>query len=99
MQRVAERVWADETHVKANRALYQQKYKIADQVFQGVQGYMPPQAGFFLWLPVDDSETATIRIWRKTGVKVLPGAYLGREVNGDNPGSGYIRVAMVAEQQ
>ncbi len=99
LQRVAERVWADETHVEANRALYRQKYKIADQVFQGVQGYMPPQAGFFLWLPVDDSETATIKIWRETGVKVLPGAYLSREVDGVNPGSGYIRVAMVAEQQ
>jgi N-succinyldiaminopimelate aminotransferase len=26
---------------------------------------------------------------------VLPGAYLGREVAGENPGRGYIRVALV----
>jgi N-succinyldiaminopimelate aminotransferase len=31
-------------------------------------------------------------------VRVLPGSYLSREVNGDNPGKGYIRVAMVAEE-
>ena len=30
------------------------------------------------------------------GVRVLPGAYLSREVAGQNPGKGYIRVALVA---
>ena len=28
--------------------------------------------------------------------RVLPGAYLAREVNGENPGQKYIRVALVA---
>ena len=28
-----------------------------------------------------------------------PGAYLSRDVNGTNPGHGYIRVAMVADEQ
>ena len=35
-------------------------------------------------------------LWRETGVRVLPGAYLARDVGGDNPGKGYIRVALVA---
>lgn len=96
LQRVAERVWADDDHVIKSRALYQEKYRIADEVFAGVQGYMPPEAGFFLWLPVDDGEAATVKLWRQTGVKVLPGAYLGRDVDGINPAKGYIRVAMVA---
>ncbi len=98
LQRVAERVWADEDHVTASRALYQAKFDIADKVFAGVQGYIPPEAGFFLWLPVDDGEAATRKLWQQTGVKVLPGAYLGRAVNGENPGQGYIRAALVAPE-
>ena len=83
----------------ASRKLYQEKYRIADEIFKDVQGYMAPEAGFFLWLPVDDGEAATIKLWRETGVKVLPGAYLSREVDGVNPGQGYIRVAMVDPKQ
>jgi len=93
---VAERAWADEAHVEASRALYQEKYAIADAVFDGVPGYSPPQAGFFLWLPVDDGEATALRLWKETGIRVLPGAYLAREVGGENPGKGYIRVALVA---
>ncbi len=96
LQKVAERAWADEAHVEANRALYHEKFRIADEVFRGVQGYQAPQGGFFLWLPVEDGEAAALRLWRETGVRVLPGAYLSREAMGDNPGKGYIRVAMVA---
>jgi aspartate/methionine/tyrosine aminotransferase len=99
LQRVAARVWADEGHVAASRAQYRAKFDLADQVFSGIQGYQPPEAGFFLWLPVDDGAEAAVKLWSQTGVKVLPGAYLGREVDGSNPGQGYIRVAMVAEQQ
>lgn len=96
LQRVAERAWADEAHVETSRALYQEKFAIADAVFAGVPGYHPPQAGFFLWLPVADGEAAALKLWTETGVRVLPGAYLAREVNGQNPGKGYIRVALVA---
>ena len=96
LQRVAERAWSDEDHVIANRALYARKYEAADQVMAGVPGYQGPQGGFFLWLPVDDSEAATVKLWTQTGVRVLPGAYLGQSVNGENPGQNYIRVAMVA---
>jgi N-succinyldiaminopimelate aminotransferase len=99
LQRVAERVWQDEAHVVANRALYQEKFVVADRVFAGLQGYQAPEGGFFLWLPVDDGEAAALRLWQETGVRVLPGAYLARDVAGDNPGKGYIRVAMVAEKQ
>lgn len=98
LQRVAERAWADESHVEASRALYQEKYQIADRVFSGVPGYLPPQAGFFLWLPVEDGEDAALRIWKETGIRVLPGAYLAREIDGQNPGRGYVRVALVADK-
>ena len=96
VQRVSERAWADEAHVVANLALYQEKFRVADEVFAGVQGFQNPEGGFFLWLPVEDGEEAALKLWVQAGVRVLPGAYLSREVGGQNPGKGYIRVAMVA---
>lgn len=99
LQAVAEAVWNDEDHVIDNRNLYRVKYKIADDIFEGVPGYKGPEAGFFLWLPVENDEAATSRLWRETGVKVLPGSYLAREVNGSTPGQDKIRVAMVAEKE
>jgi aspartate/methionine/tyrosine aminotransferase len=96
LQRVAERGWSDEAHVDENRALYQAKFARADEIFDGVPGYQGPEGGFFLWLPVADAEAATMKLWTETGVRVLPGSYLGRAVNGENPGEGHIRVAMVA---
>lgn len=96
LQAAAAKVWADEVHVEENRALYREKYALADEIFAGLDGYMPPKAGFFLWLPVPDGEAAALKLWRETGVRVLPGAYLAQGVAGENPASGYIRVALVA---
>jgi len=96
IQRVSQRVWSDEDHVVANRALYRDKFNDADAIFKGVDSYTSPEAGFFLWLPVEDGEQAALKLWQQTGVRVLPGAYLSRpDPNGD-PGTGYIRVALVA---
>jgi N-succinyldiaminopimelate aminotransferase len=96
LQRVAEAAWADEAHVTTSRKLYHQKFDEADAIFGALQGYQAPGGGFFLWLPVEDGEAAALKLWQKTGVRVLPGAYLSREVGGQNPGKGYIRVALVA---
>jgi aspartate/methionine/tyrosine aminotransferase len=96
LQAAAARVWADEAHVAENRALYQEKYRIADEVFAGLEGYMSPEAGFFLWLPVADGEQSALKLWQETGVRVLPGAYLAQGKPGQNPGEQYIRVALVA---
>lgn len=96
LQAVAARAWSDEAHVEENRALYQEKYAAADTLMADYAGYKGPEAGFFLWLPVEDGEEAALKLWRETGVRVLPGAYLSREADGSNPGKGYIRVAMVA---
>ncbi len=96
LQRVAERAWMDEAHVADNRRLYDEKYAVADKIFATVKGYYSPAGGFFLWLPVEDGEQAAIRLWQSVGVRVLPGAYLAKEVAGKNPGQPYIRVALVA---
>ncbi|WP_068306541.1 aminotransferase class I/II-fold pyridoxal phosphate-dependent enzyme [Pararhodobacter sp. CCB-MM2] len=96
LQAVAAAAWNDEAHVIESRALYQEKYRIADEVFAGLNAYAPPEAGFFLWLPVADGEAATVKLWQETGLRVLPGAYLSRDTAEGNPGKGYIRVALVA---
>lgn len=84
--------------MEASRALYAAKLARADATLRGLPGYAAPQAGFFLWLDVGDGETAALRLWRETGVRVLPGAYLGRATpRTENPGRPYIRVALVAE--
>lgn len=99
VQQVSARVWADEDHVIENRKLYAEKFDMADQIFAGVKGYSSPPAGFFLWLPVPNGEQAALELWTKDGVRTLPGAYLSRTVDGQNPGQGYIRVALVAPKE
>ncbi len=96
LQAAAAKVWADEAHVAENRALYREKFEIADEVFAGVEGYVSPEAGFFLWLPVPDGEQAALKLWQETGVRVLPGAYLAQGEGAENSGKGYIRLALVA---
>lgn len=101
IQRVSEAAWADEAHVTASRALYQEKFRIADQVFSGLHNRVSPEGGFFLWLPVPrgDGEDAALKLWRDTGVRVLPGSYLSRDTATGNPGKSYIRVALVAPEE
>lgn len=100
LQRVSAAAWGDEGHVDESRALYQQKYAIADRVLGNVPGYQPVAGGFFLWLPVPesvgDSEDAARKLWAEAGIQVLPGAYLARDGAGGNPGRNFIRVALVA---
>ncbi len=96
VQKVSAALWADEAHVEASRALYREKYALADRILGDLPGYRAPGAGFFLWLEVGDGEQAALKLWREAGVRVLPGAYLAREVDGANPGKGHIRVALVA---
>ena len=92
-------LWRDEAHVEENRALYRQKFDLADQLIGGRYGYKRPAGGFFLWLDVSvhgGGEEAAKRLWAEAGLRVLPGAYISRtEADGTSPGDDYIRVALV----
>ena len=102
-QRVAIAAYAEEAHVDDNRRLYAQKFDLADQIIGDRYGYRRPAGGFFLWLDVSaqgGDEATTQRLWREAGLRVVPGRYLARDqTDGSNPGLGFIRVAMVHDQE
>ncbi len=96
IQTLSAQVWADEDHVAISRKLYQDKFDAADRILGNLPGYHSPEAGFFLWLPVGNGEETALRLWRESGVRTLPGAYISRDTPDGNPGENYIRVALVA---
>ncbi|MGE3228979.1 MAG: aminotransferase class I/II-fold pyridoxal phosphate-dependent enzyme [Hyphomicrobium sp.] len=100
-QHASAAVWAEEQHVTANRLSYAAKYDVADAVLGTRFGYSRPAGGFFLWLDMGfmgGGEYAALTLWKRFGVKVIPGAYLaqtGRD--GTNPGANYVRAALVQD--
>jgi len=92
--------WSDEAHVLENRALYRAKFDSVHDVLAPALNTYIPEAGFYLWpnTPTSDIEF-TRTLLEQTNVAVLPGSYLGREVDGRNPGSGHVRMALVATHQ
>jgi len=91
--------WRDEAHVAANREGYREKFRLARRMLGNRAGFRIPEGGFFLWLDVGNGEETALKLWRDAGVRVLPGAYMGRETEAGksrtNPGFSYIRVALV----
>jgi N-succinyldiaminopimelate aminotransferase len=89
--------WADEAHVVENRRLYKQKFDAVIDILKPALPVEWPDAAFYLWLktPIDDVEF-TRKLHDAEGVSVLPGSYLAREARGINPGTGRIRIALVA---
>ena len=93
VQKASIAAWNDEEHVRENRRLYAEKFKAV----LGLLKAELPEGAFYVWLrtPIDDTEFVR-RLHREYNVLVLPGSYLGREVNGKNPGSHHVRIALVA---
>ena len=95
----SEALWRDEAHVDENRRRYQRKLDMAEELLAGRAGFYRPPGGFFLWLHVGDGEAAARHLWAEAGLRVLPGAYLARDLPGQpNPGAAYIRVALVHDE-
>ena len=91
--------WGDESHVVANRAAYRAKFDAVVPILAQQLQVTTPDAGFYLWpsTPVDDLEFACALL-NRCNVSVLPGQFLGRWVDGENPGENRVRMALVAEQ-
>ncbi len=93
--------WNDEAHVRENRRQYREKFAAVTPLLAGVLGTAMPDASFYLWARVDrqarisDTEFARSLV-ADYNVVVLPGSFLAREARGINPGSGFVRIALVA---
>jgi N-succinyldiaminopimelate aminotransferase len=99
VQAAAAAAYSEEQHVSVIRQAYRAKYDLCDQVLKGRFGYTRPDGGFFLWLDVAKAGggiEAAVTLWKREGIKVVPGAYLAADDRlGNNPGRDYIRVALV----
>lgn len=97
---VAVAAYADEAHVEENRALYNAKFAAAEAELGDIFGPVSPEGGFFLWLdvaPFGGGLKVAGDLWRQEGVRTVPGGFLAKGPADDNPGSRFIRVAMVAD--
>lgn len=94
LQAASAMAWGDDRHVDTARAVYAQNFKAAQEIL----GIKTSDATFYVWLKVDNALEFTQRLYRDYNVKVLPGEFLARENSaGENPGIGYIRIALVEE--
>ena len=98
VQKASELAWSDEHHVIVNRGLYAEKFQAAADILDEQLDIHDPGAGFYLWAKTPTGcDTFSRDLYAATGVTVLPGQFLGREVDGVNPGAGFVRMALVAE--
>jgi N-succinyldiaminopimelate aminotransferase len=97
VQKASIAAWGDEKHVIENRALYRRKFAEVTPLLASVLDVRLPDAGFYLWAGVRGSDTEFARdLFAQYNVTVLPGSYLARDGSTGNPGTGRIRMALVA---
>jgi len=98
VQQASVAAWGDEAHVRENRRLYREKYDAVMPLLSDVLDVERPAGSFYLWprVPGGDDEAFARGLLAARNVSVLPGSYLGRSVDGANPGSGRVRISLVA---
>ena len=89
--------WGDEAHVIDNRRQYREKFDAVLPLLEPEMDVQRPDASFYLWArtPVPDPEFVR-DLLTETAVTTLPGSYVGRTVQGVNPGENRVRIALVA---
>ncbi len=96
LQNAAAVAWSDEEHVASSRKIYKKNFELAKKIL----GVEIPHATFYIWLKVPNPLEFTKKLYKEYNVKVLPGEYLARDdINGNNPGKGFIRIALVENEQ
>lgn len=89
--------WQDEAHVVDNRQQYRAKFDAVLPILEPVLDVTRPDASFYLWAGTKGPDADFVRdLLTHTNVTTLPGSFVGRTVNGVNPGQNRIRIALVA---
>ena len=88
---VAADLYNDDDHVAEIRSYYNANFDIAAEHLR----ITPPDGGFFLWLKVDDDIDFVQRLMAEQAVRALPGSFMAVKTDSGNPGSGYVRFALV----
>jgi N-succinyldiaminopimelate aminotransferase len=98
MQSASIAAWNDEAHVVENRAQYRAKFERVTPLLAEVLDVRLPDAAFYLWagVPGGDDIRFAQELLAQYNVAVLPGSLLARDAHGLNPGTGRIRMALVA---
>ena len=99
-QEISALAWSDESHVDENRDKYTKKFSVVEEILKDHYKIYRPEGGFYHWIktPIDDQQFAA-RLMETQNVKVMPGSFLSREDNGEDPGLDHIRVAWVSEKE
>ncbi len=103
VQAASEAAWRDEAHVRENRAIYRRKFAQVTPMLATALDVRLPDAGFYLWAGIPshlhggDDVAFALGLLAQYNVTVLPGSLLAREARGVNPGSGRLRLALVAD--
>jgi N-succinyldiaminopimelate aminotransferase len=89
--------WDDDAHAAANRKLYQEKFDRVLPILAPVLDVRKPAGAFYLWPDVhEDDEKFTRDLFAQQNLTLLPGSYLARESQGENPGRGRVRISLTA---
>ena len=100
IQKVAAALYDDDEHNTKACIHYDQNFQIVEKYLKPFyKDFKIPGGGFFLWLKVDDDEEAAKVLWNKFSLRVMPGRYMANDVNGLNPGKGYLRIAIVDNKE
>ena len=94
LQLASSKLWDDDKHIKVNREKYRKKLVLANKIFSNYKYYESPEAGFFLWLKVNNAKNFVKKAFYNYSIKIMPGEYLAAG-NKKNPGNNYVRIALV----
>ncbi|WP_369602505.1 succinyldiaminopimelate transaminase [Hahella sp. SMD15-11] len=99
VQAASAALWQDEGHVQANRAAYRRKFQVFMSTLEDVWPQRRTDAGFYLWAqtPVADEALARV-LYQQANVVILPGRYLSRSCDDQDPGVNHCRMALVASE-
>lgn len=100
VQNIAASLYKDENHNYETCLYYDQNFKIAKEFLKESHPNLKiPDAGFYLWLPVNDDLKVTIDLWKDYSVRVMPGTFMAENVSGQNPCKGFLRIALVHKKE